>query len=133
MFKNLAVLALLGLVSADKIAIQKKELTQEMFENQVNALGDSKVVIKNNNDSEYYIDINIGTPAQKITVVPDTASSNLWVLGSGCTIFNGCRGLTVYKSKSSSTFKKNGKKIAIASDINGIVSNDKVNLGGVNS
>lgn len=59
MFKSLAVLSL---VTADQIALQKRELTQEMFDNQVLALGDSKVIIKNYNDSEYYVDINIGTP-----------------------------------------------------------------------
>jgi len=104
-----------------------------MFDNQVLALGDSEVVFKNYNDSEFYVDINIGTPGQKIKVVPDTASSNTWVLGSGCTFFNGCRGKTVYKSKSSSTFKKNASKITIAEEVKGIISNDVVNLGGVNS
>lgn len=59
MFKSLAVLSL---VTADQIALQKRELTQKMFDNQVLALGDSKVIIKNYNDSEYYVDINIGTP-----------------------------------------------------------------------
>jgi hypothetical protein len=55
------------------------------------------------------------------------------VLGTGCTLLNGCKGKTVYKSKSSSTFKKNGTKITIAADVAGIISNDLVNLGGVNS
>jgi hypothetical protein len=104
-----------------------------MLDNQVLALG-SEVDIKNYDDAEYYVQIQMGTPGQKITVVPDTASSNLWVLGTGCTMFNGCRGnKKAYKPKSSSTFEKNGKKITIAEEVKGIISNDMCNLGGVNS
>lgn len=90
--------------------------------------------MKNHNDSEYYIDISIGTPAQKITVVPDTASGNVWVLGSACGIFEGCRKKTVYKSKNSSTFKKDGSKIVIADgSIEGIKSDDLVAIGDATS
>lgn len=92
-----------------------------------------KIDIINHNDSEYYVNINLGTPGQPIEVALDTTTSNVWVLGSGCTLLNGCKGKTVYNSKKSSPFKKNGKKITIADDVKGIVSNDKVNLGGVNS
>jgi hypothetical protein len=94
MFKNLAVLALFGLVSADQIPIQKRDLTQEMLDNQVSAA--TKVDIISHEDSEYYVTVNIGTPAQPIEVMLDTASSNTWVLGKGCTLLNGCRGKTVY-------------------------------------
>jgi hypothetical protein len=131
MFKNLAVLALLGFVSADQIPLLKRELTQDMWYSQLGE-GD-KIDIINHNDSEYYVSINIGTPGQPIEVALDTTTSNVWALGSGCTLLNGCRGKTTFKSKKSSTFKKNGKKIAIMADVNGIVSNDKVNVGGVNS
>lgn len=77
--------------------------------------------------------VNMGTPGQPIEVALDTTTSNVWVLGKGCTLLNGCRGKTTFKSKKSSTFKKNGAKITIADDVKGIISNDKVNLGGVNS
>jgi hypothetical protein len=133
MFKNLAVLALLGHVSADQIPLKKRELTQGMLDSQLNLKDGEKIDIINYNDSEYYVSINVGTPGQPIEVALDTTSSNVWALGSGCTLLNGCKGKTVYKHKSSSTYKKNGKKIAIASDINGVISNDKINLGGVNA
>lgn len=133
MFKNYAVLALLGLVSADQIPLLKRELTQDMLDSQQSLNDGDKIDIVNHNDSEYYVSINIGTPGQPIEVALDTTTSNVWALGTGCTLINGCRGKTVYKSKKSSTFKKNAKKIAIATDVNGIISNDKINIGGVNS
>jgi hypothetical protein len=133
MFKNSAVLALLGLVSADQIPLGKRNLTRPMFESQMSMVNGTQVDIIDHNDSEYYVNINIGTPGQPIEVVPSTIHSNTWVLGSGCTILNGCRGKTVYSSKKSSTYKKNGKKISLASDISGIISNDKVTLGGANA
>ena len=127
-------MALLGHISADQIALKMKELTSEMFENQVSTLLGESVDLKNYNDAEYYIDINIGTPGQKITVVPDTASGNVWVLGSACGIFEGCRTKTVYKSKNSSTFKKDGSKIQIVEgQIEGIKSDDVIAVGDATS
>ena len=108
---SLAVLALLGHVSADQIPLQKRELTQDMLDSQQSLKDGDKIDIVNHNDSEYYVSINIGTPGQPIEVALDTTTANVWALGTGCTLINGCRGKTVYKSKKSSTFKKNAKKI----------------------
>lgn len=135
---NYAVLALLGLVSAEQVPVGYREYTQEMLDNHLtylNALGDQKIDIMNFQDSEYYINMNVGTPAQTFEVVPSTLHSNTWVLGDGChtwVLNSYCWGKTVFESKKSSSFKKNGKAITLGVN-QGIISNDKVNLGGINA
>lgn len=53
--------------------------------------------------AEYRITMDIGTPAQKVLVVPDTGSSNLNIRQVGCV---GCTGNTFYDPSKSTTAKK---------------------------
>jgi hypothetical protein len=73
MFKSLAVAALVGATSAERISLHKRELTMDMFEGQKSSimskfLGDdvstgTKVKVTDFMNAQYFIDVSIGTPA----------------------------------------------------------------------
>jgi|ERR1711935_19846 len=82
-------------------------------------------------DSEYYGEVELGTPPQKFKVIYDTGSSNLWVPSKTCT--NCKKTGTLYDSSKSSSFKKNGKAFALqygTGSCNGFLSTDSATLGG---
>jgi len=83
-------------------------------------------------DAEYFGEVEIGTPAQKFTVIYDTGSSNLWIPSKGCT---NCKPHSpTYDSSSSSTFKKDGQSFALqygTGSCNGFISQDSVSMGGL--
>eukprot|EP00408_Alexandrium_pacificum_P017883 CAMPEP_0171192624 /NCGR_PEP_ID=MMETSP0790-20130122/19965_1 /TAXON_ID=2925 /ORGANISM="Alexandrium catenella, Strain OF101" /LENGTH=384 /DNA_ID=CAMNT_0011657787 /DNA_START=50 /DNA_END=1204 /DNA_ORIENTATION=+ len=70
-------------------------------------LGDSPTVtIFNEKDSEYYGEVEVGTPPQKFQVLYDTGSANFWVPSSRCT--NCKRTGGHYDATASSTYTKKG-------------------------
>ncbi|KAM6553808.1 hypothetical protein CsatB_014570 [Cannabis sativa] len=90
------------------------------------------IELKNYMDAQYYGEIGIGSPPQKFTVIFDTGSSNLWVPSSKCYLSVACFFHKKYKSRSSSTYKKNGKPAAIqygTGAIAGFFSEDNVKVG----
>ncbi|KAG6529872.1 hypothetical protein ZIOFF_012087 [Zingiber officinale] len=115
------------------------------------------VSLKNYMNAQYFGEIGIGTPAQKFTVIFDTGSSNLWVPSSKCYFsvrfltscecffysasagnliildeFLACYFHSKYKSSRSSTYKQNGKTVAIrygTGEISGFLSQDHVAVG----
>jgi cathepsin D len=92
------------------------------------------IPITNFMDAQFYGQISIGTPAQDFTVIFDTGSSNLWVPTKGCTSL-ACLTHPKYDPASSTTYKKDGRKIAIPygkGDVSGTVGIDNVNFGGYN-
>lgn len=89
------------------------------------------VSLINVQDSEYYGEVEIGTPPQKFTVIYDSGSSNLWVPSKAC---DNCRKEgDLYNSAASSTFAKNGQSFSLqygTGSCNGFLSTDKVSIGG---
>ncbi|KAF6211414.1 hypothetical protein GE061_011926 [Apolygus lucorum] len=86
-------------------------------------------------NAEYYGEITLGTPPQKFRVIFDTGSSNFWVTSQRCSWLNlACWLHNTYKSKLSSTYRKNGTAIElryVSGAMTGFLSNDVLNMGGV--
>lgn len=68
--------------------------------------------VKDYQNTQYFINIDIGTPPQEFTVVPDTGSSNLWVYSSTCKSIP-CRTHKTYNASKSSTYVANGEAMDI--------------------
>eukprot|EP00927_Polykrikos_kofoidii_P078700 TRINITY_DN75513_c0_g1_i1.p1 TRINITY_DN75513_c0_g1~~TRINITY_DN75513_c0_g1_i1.p1 ORF type:complete len:579 (-),score=75.20 TRINITY_DN75513_c0_g1_i1:10-1746(-) len=65
------------------------------------------VGLLNNNNSQYYGDFTIGSPAQKFTAVFDTGSGIVWVPGGGCKS-GVCQNHPRFDSQVSTTFSGQG-------------------------
>jgi len=68
------------------------------------------VPLYNFDDTEYYGQVQIGTPGQTFLVLFDTGSSNLWVPSTSCT---NCGAHNAYNSSASSTYMANGTAFSI--------------------
>ncbi|KAI8875771.1 rhizopuspepsin 3 precursor [Backusella circina FSU 941] len=83
------------------------------------------------NDIEYYGEIEIGTPPQKLKVDFDTGSSDLWIASTLCST---CSKHTRYNPSKSKTYKKDGRTWKIqygdGSNASGVLGRDTINLGG---
>lgn len=83
-------------------------------------------------DSEYYGEVEIGSPPQKFQVIYDTGSSNLWVPSKTCA--NCKAGSPRYDSSKSSKFVRDGQDFALqygTGSCKGFLSKDDVVLGGL--
>merc|ERR1719331_2708804 len=88
----------------------------------------STIVINDFEDAQYFGEINIGTPKQKVNVVYDTGSSNLWAPNSANFLLH-----KNYKHAKSSTYQPNGTVFNIqygSGPVSGFYSADTVNIGG---
>jgi hypothetical protein len=99
-----------------------------------NGLGQD-IPVKDYMNTQYFVDVQVGTPAQTFTVVPDTGSSNLWIYSSKCWAAV-CWYHDKYDASKSSTYKADGQKFGItygSGSISGFVSEDKAHLGDATS
>jgi hypothetical protein len=86
-------------------------------------------------NSQYYTEIEIGTPAKTFKVCPDTGSSNLWVPSVKCKSI-ACWLHANYNSAESSTYTPDGRNVSIeygSGSCEGFGSNDVVTLDGISA
>ena len=96
------------------------------------ATADTSVVINDYENSQYYGQISLGTPAQNFEVIFDTGSADLWVASSNCD--SSCGSHAKYDSSKSSSYVANGAPFNItygSGPVGGYQSIDTVNVGGV--
>ncbi|KAJ6493164.1 aspartic peptidase domain-containing protein [Mycena sanguinolenta] len=96
--------------------------------------GGHGVPLTNFINTQYYAEVQMGTPPQTFKVLLDTSSSNVWVPSTGCTSIS-CILHPKYTSSKSASYKANGSTIAIEykglGSIEGFVSNDVLAIGGL--
>ena len=88
------------------------------------------IIIKDYQNAQYYGEISVGTPGQKLAVVFDTGSSNLWVPNKKPFLSTH----KTYSHDASSTYVKNGSKFAIqygSGPVSGVYSRDTLRVGDV--
>ena len=111
MFKaTLAVALLIGAVSSASLKLDHHPLTlenvvsyKEAIKNWDPATTNGQIPLTNTQNVQYTINVDIGTPAQTFTMIPDSGSSNVWVYSSKCTN-KICNLHKTYSSSKSSTF-----------------------------
>lgn len=84
------------------------------------------VPVKDYMNTQYFVEITLGSNDQKFTVVPDTGSSNLWVYSSKC-FSVACMTHDKYNSSQSTTYVKDGEAFDItygSGSVSGFVSKD---------
>ena len=139
---SFALAALVACAAAERIAlkqnslnlqdikVQKEVMANHLYERASNT---TEVPVKDYMNTQYFIEAQIGTPAQSFTVVPDTGSSNLWVYASDCKSIP-CRTHNTYNAGASSTHKADGQDFNIeygSGGVYGYVSRDQAGFGGV--
>jgi cathepsin D len=101
----------------------------------VNNVNEIDELLRNYMDAQYFGVIGIGTPAQNFTVIFDTGSSNLWVPSRKCPFYDiACMLHHRYDSAASSTYKEDGRKMAIqygTGSMKGFISKDSVCVAGI--
>lgn len=90
------------------------------------------IVINDYENSQYYGEISLGSPAQVFNVIFDTGSSDLWVASSNCN--DSCGRHAKYDSSKSSSYVSNGTSFDImygSGPVSGYQSFDTLNMGGL--
>ncbi|KJH42057.1 eukaryotic aspartyl protease [Dictyocaulus viviparus] len=111
---------------------QKKLLAKYSSNNIVKLQFASEIdeLLRNYMDAQYFGTIQIGTPPQNFTVIFDTGSSNLWIPSRKCPFYDiACMLHHRYDSSASSTYKADGRKMAIqygTGSMKGFISKDNV-------
>lgn len=94
-------------------------------------LGGEEIDVKDYMNAQYFIEVEVGTPGQKFTVVPDTGSSNLWLYSKKCWSIP-CWTHPLYDNTKSSTYEKDGSAFDItygSGGVKGTVSKDTATIG----
>ena len=141
-FASALIATLATIVSADRDKLHHQPLTKAgLFAQRAFAeararffLDESaEVPVKDYTNTQYFINVDVGTPAQTFNVVPDTGSSNLWIYSSHCKSVP-CLTHSTYNSGNSSTYEADGAAFDIeygSGGVHGVVSRDVAGFGGV--
>jgi hypothetical protein len=96
-----------------------------------NLKSDGSIVINDYQNSQFYGEMQLGTPGQTFNVIYDTGSSDLWVAGKDCD--RSCGRHATYDSSASSSYQANGTIFEImygSGPVSGYQSFDKITWGG---
>jgi len=127
-------------VEANRIPLIHNPLTIADFMEQKHSLvrraerfvSGEHVAMKDYMNTQYFINITIGSDDQEFTVVPDTGSSNLWVYSSDC--HNAaCLTHSKYNSSKSTSYTADGQAFDItygSGSVKGFVSRDVAKING---
>jgi len=135
MFKIAAIAGALAGVEANKIPLKHHPLSWDRlmtFKSKLDESNGEKVPVKDFSNTQYFIDIDVGTPAQTFQVVPDTGSSNLWIYSSACHSVP-CLTHHTYNASKSSTYTADGQAFDIqygSGGVHGAVDDDVAAFGG---
>jgi len=143
MFIKAAVAALIGYSQAGVVPLIKKDLTKAGVERQLAGIEQKflgadvgvNVPITDFLNAQYFVEVEIGTPAQKFVMVPDTGSSNLWVYSHHCWSIP-CWTHKLFKNTASSTYQKDGQAFVIqygSGGVSGTAGKDVATLGGISA
>jgi saccharopepsin len=92
-----------------------------------------EVPVKDHMNTQYFVNVDIGTPSQEFMVVPDTGSSNLWIYSSRCRSIP-CHTHDTYDSSKSSTYEVKGDSFDIlygSGGVSGYTSKDVAKFGSI--
>jgi len=140
MYTKAIVAALMGAVSAERIPLKHNPLTVTDLQYQKHVFkkylgttyGGEDIPVIDYMNTQYFIEVALGSDEQVFKVVPDTGSSNLWVYSSNCSSI-ACTTHNQYDSSASSTYVANGETFDIqygSGGVNGFVSQDTAKLSG---
>jgi len=107
---------------------QKQAIAAKLPADQLTA--DNTVVINDFQNAQYFGEISVGTPPQKMRVIYDTGSPNLWVPNHKSFLSSH----EIYTHSKSSTYKANGSTFAIAygsGPVSGFYSADTATIAGI--
>eukprot|EP00933_Yihiella_yeosuensis_P019642 TRINITY_DN15871_c1_g1_i1.p1 TRINITY_DN15871_c1_g1~~TRINITY_DN15871_c1_g1_i1.p1 ORF type:complete len:395 (-),score=91.07 TRINITY_DN15871_c1_g1_i1:299-1483(-) len=123
-----------ALTHKPKTLAEFREATSKRASKPLQLLGDAvpSVSIANEKDSEYYGEVEVGTPPQKFQVLYDTGSANFWVPSVKCDNCKSTGGH--YDATKSSTYAKQGDPFFMlygSGMCRGVLSKDTVTMGGL--
>ena len=139
--KFAAALALAGFAAAGRVPLVHNPLSaadyaaQKDFlvrRAQAHVVGES-LDLKDYMNTQYFVEVELGSDHQKFTVVPDTGSSNLWVYSSNCHAI-ACKTHSKYNPDTSTTYEADGQDFDItygSGSITGYTSKDNAWLGDI--
>jgi len=134
MYTTLAAALFAAVVSAGKIPLIHNPLTISDYQAQKDYLvrrserfmTGEHVDMKDYMNTQYFVNVKLGSNDQEFTVVPDTGSSNLWVYSSKC-FSAACLTHSKYNHKKSTSYEEDGQDFDItygSGSVKGFVSKD---------